>query len=238
MFRVLNVILGMLLATPAARASPYWIEYEPGNAHFPEEEGWTRHIAYGYGGAQRWFEDGALVIDSRASLGILDYYTISRPGAIDPAPGETFLLEWRLRIDEVVIDGVDLSVAIFADSKWAVGFGLGRASIRSVFEPAVSAPFSEGALHEFSLSSTDMRSYVLYIDGQEVIDGAFWLSLDSSEVGWGDDVQGNSSLSHWDYVRFGVVPEPGFSLWVLVPVVARRALRGWRGPRIRRNWHV
>ena len=54
-----------------------------------------------------------------------------------------------------------------------------------------------------------MRAYDLYIDGNLAISGSFWFSLTPSRVFWGDSIQGGASLTHWDYFRFGVVPEPG-----------------------------
>jgi hypothetical protein len=50
-----------------------------------------------------------------------------------------------------------------------------------------------------------MRSYELYIDGVLVRQGWFAHRFGGSCVTWGDGVQGEASLHHWDYVRFGVV---------------------------------
>ncbi|MEW6251388.1 MAG: hypothetical protein AB1716_12130, partial [Planctomycetota bacterium] len=58
----------LLIAAATARSSPgatYWIDYDPRRGRFPEDplEGWTR--VWGYMQAQRWLENGQLVIDSR-----------------------------------------------------------------------------------------------------------------------------------------------------------------------------
>ena len=50
--------LSCAAASPAL-AEQYWIAYEGDD--FPENEGWTRTISAG--GAERWIEDGALVLD-------------------------------------------------------------------------------------------------------------------------------------------------------------------------------
>jgi hypothetical protein len=219
MCRVLQAVVAAALAAGEARASPYEILYDPNTGLYPEQCGWTRVIDYG--GALRSFENGALGLDSRPSLGILDYYVMSRPGAIDPAPGETFVLEWGGTIDEVVFPQYpDLGVGVFADSKWAVGFELSDTTISSVFEPGVSAAFAPGVFHAFRLTSTDMRSYTLTIDGQDAITGSFWLSLWASRINWGDGIQGNSSLSHWNYLSFGCfTPEPSAGLLMLLTLL-------------------
>jgi hypothetical protein len=221
----LMVVVWVLLLLPAsaARASPYWIAYE-GN-DFPENEGWLRFT--GQGGAQRWIEDGALVIDSRADPFICDYYQRRHGGGLDPGPGETFVLQWKITVDEVKVGSSDATIALFSDDKWGVGLSISETQIWSAFEPGVSAPFTPYVAHEFELRSTDMRSYVLTIDGQPTIQGSFWLSLVSSEVSWGDDVVGSSGLAHWDYFRYGVVPEPqtGFLMAFISLFAARAATR-------------
>jgi hypothetical protein len=192
MHRVWDVGLIMLLVVGAARASPYWIEYEPANGHFPEEEGWERVTRSG--GDERWLEDGWLVLDGMANPEIQDYYQMDALDAIDPAPGEEFVLRWRIRIDELQWYH-DPAVGIFADTRWAVGFLMSLDTIESEFEDAVSAPFAPGVSHNFEFRSTDMRTYVLSIDGQPAIYGNFWYSLCDTMVLWGDGVYGGASLA-------------------------------------------
>ena len=205
MIRMLCFTTVLALAVSVGRADPYWIAYE-GN-EFPENEGWTR-ITGPLGGAQRFIENGALVLDSRASTSIVDFYRREMNGQLDPDPGELFIMQWRLKIDEVV--GLyDVVAGVFFDENWAAAFQLNEDTIFSTFEAGVSASFQPGVFHDFELRSADMRSYELYIDNVLAIQGSFWLSLQGSRVGWGDGVQGAASLSRWDYVRFGVVPEPG-----------------------------
>jgi hypothetical protein len=147
-------------------------------------------------------------------------------GALDPEPGETFVMQWRLQIDEA--HGPDVTVGVFSDDEWAVGFQLNDESIVSVFESDTSASFLPGVFHDYELRSCDMREYELYIDGTWAITGSFWLSVTESEVGWGDGVQGASSLSRWDYFRFGVVPEPtaGLSMLFMLMVGSQERSRG------------
>lgn len=214
MMRLLCFLGVLSLASSGVRADEYWIAYEGDD--FPENQGWTR-ITGPLGGAQRSIENGSLVLDSRASIRIVDAYSRELGGQLDPDPGELFIIQWRLKIEEVI--GLrDVAVAVFSDQNWAVALLMNEDTVFSVFEPGVTATFSPGVFHEFELRSGNMRSYKLYIDDVLAIDGFFWKSLSSSAVDWGDIVQGASSLSRWDYVRFGVVPEPSsgllFAFWL------------------------
>jgi len=200
---------------PVATAEEYWIAYE-GN-DFPENEGWLR---ISYGQPERWLEDGCLVIDSRGSVSWVEFYQLNMGGNLDPGPGELFVMQWRLRIDEAY--GGDITVGVYSDDKWAAAFQLYADTISSVFELDTSAPFLPDVFHEFELRSSDMRSYELYIDDELAIEGSFWLSLTESRVGWGDSVQGAASLSRWDYFRFGVVPEPSSALLLGLGLLIRR----------------
>jgi hypothetical protein len=200
----LMVVVWVLLLLPAgaARASPYWIAYE-GN-DFPENEGWLRWTAGG--GGHRSIEDGWFVLDTRASISIYDYYEIRLNGTLDPGPGETFVMQWRLLVEDDA--GRDVCIVLYSDDKWGVGFHFGRDRLWSTFEVNVNHGFEPGVAHDYELRSTDMRQYDLYLDSQLALKGSFWLSLVPSRVAWGDGTQGAASLSRWDHVRFGVVPEP------------------------------
>jgi hypothetical protein len=210
-----------LCAFPAsATAEPYWIAYE-GN-DFPENEGWA-HI-WSLPLAIRWIEDGSLVIDSRASGRTNDWYEWY-PEWMNPGPGELFVAEWRLKVDELTIGWRDPSVGVFGDDSWGVGFNFNEDTITSVFEDDVSAQFEPHVFHDFELRTADMRAYRLYIDGSLAIQGAFWDSLTLSTVLWGDTVSGGASLARWDYFRFGVVPEPASFGGIVLLLVTWHRLR-------------
>jgi hypothetical protein len=160
-----------------------------------------------YGGAQRWFEGGALVLDTRAYSLTCDWVQMNRPGEVDPGPGETFVMEWRLKVQEVnPRDQYDGDVGVSSDDAWRVGFNFRLNSVESVFENRVVATFSPYVFHDFRLVSSDMRNYVLWVDGQRAEAGVFVHLIGPSEVGWGDGVQGVTSLTHWEWFRFGVLP--------------------------------
>lgn len=218
MKRLLYLLLPIALAAAQGRASPFWVEYEPASGHWPEEEGWTR-LTYA-GGAQRALEQGTLVIDSRQSLEIADFYQLALPDQLHLEAGEAFEFQWRLMTTD--LSGPwDPGVGVFADDNWAVGFHFSQQAVFSVFEPQLSAQFTPGAYHDFVLRSDNMRAYELRVDGQLALQGSFWYSLDSSRVGWGDVTQGGASLARWGYVRLGIVPEPSgwLMLTCLLPLV-------------------
>jgi hypothetical protein len=53
-----------------------------------------------------------------------------------------------------------------------------------------------------------LAGYSLYIDGQLAYNGQFEGYETSSALIWGDGCEGATSKTSWDFVRFGVVPEP------------------------------
>jgi hypothetical protein len=137
-------------------------------------------------------------------------------------------MEWRLAVDEVYGNAprpVDPTVAICSDDGWIVGIEYGHDRIYSGFEPDVSIEYSPGVFHDYQLLSADVRTYELYMDGLLIHSGSFWEGLPGGFVAWGDGVQGARSLTHWDYVRFGVVPEPAGGLLLSCAAVCLRRIR-------------
>jgi hypothetical protein len=203
MVRVL--VIGLVLGSALCQAEAYWVEYDPSSGLFPEECGWLR-LAMG-GGAQRSFEDGALVLDGLASRDIVDCYGIQQADGIDPGPGELFVVQWRLRVD-TVIGACDPAISVAADDSRWVQLSFSESTVRSLEELSVSAEFEAGVYHDYEFRSADMRSYQLLIDGGVCLSGSFVQGLTPSAIGWGDKWHGDASLSRWQYVRFGTIPEP------------------------------
>ena len=202
MMRRIVIAFLLVAAVEVAAADEYWIAYE-GN-DFPENEGWVRHASDPPAG--RWLESGRLFIDSRADVDITENYAIYFENGLDPEQGETFVMRWRLKVNESHL--WDSGVFVKSDELWTVSFIFEEDSLVSVFERNVSAKFEPGVFHFFELRSGDMRSYELYIDDRLALEGKFFEGLFSPRVGWGDIVRGGASLAEWDYFRFGVVPEP------------------------------
>jgi len=227
MMRWLFVLVAALavLAAPAG-ADEYWITYE-GN-DFPENEGWERmwgdEHPYEGDGAIRTLADGILTMDTRFDTGVYDYAYVERPGQTDPGPGELFVMEWRALIEEEVGGpSWDTAALIASDDGWQVAMGLRPDEVISALE-SVSIPIEPGVFHDYGLTSSDMRTYELYIDGDLARAGTFWEGLTAARVSWGPVTDGVSSLSHWDYVRVGVVPEPAscFLFLLLCAIRSRR----------------
>jgi len=211
---VASLPLLLCVVAPPAAGDRYWVAYEGDD--FPENEGWER-LNFGDGPANRTLDDGVLTIDSLWSTNISDFYKMERP--LNPGPGETFVMEWRLRVNQVVDNGprlVDPGVALFSDDDWALALQFGVSGFRSGFEDNVSFVFEAAVFHDYRVRSTDMRSYALYVDDELIHNGAFWEPTTTrSRISWGDGIQGAASHHDWDYFRFGVVPEPSSSLLVL-----------------------
>jgi hypothetical protein len=214
--------LGVLVAP--AGAEQFWVSYE-GN-DLPENEGWTRHT--GAGGADRWIEDGALVIDSLHDVHIYDVAVMEH--WMDPEPGELFVAEWRLLVEEESGDQ-DPGVAIarsFEPGFVAFYFGPNLAwngldNLWWNIEP--------GVFHTYRFESYDMVDFDFFIDDELAQEGSFHApSSNQSYISFGDKLDGRASLSRWDYLRFGVVPEPSGS--VLGLAAASLALRTIRKPAI------
>jgi hypothetical protein len=230
MFRAwLNSIIAALLLAGTAWGTPYWIDWE--GADWPENQGWTRNWGNWNGqyqgpGAYRTLEDGILTYDSLYDPGVCDFYYMDRPGQMDPGAGELFVMEWRLKVDQVN-GSYDPTIGVFSDSAWVLGFEYAADHVSSVFENYATIPFIQGEFHQYRVVSPDMRNYALYIDGALAHEGAFVHVVSQSEFGWGDGVQGASSLHHWDYVRYGVIPEPsGYGVVLMWVTLWRSARRG------------
>jgi hypothetical protein len=205
------LLLPVLLSAAAAplQAAPYWVAYE-GDV-FPEQAGWERQNSPD--DSIRSIENGIFVLDTRPNEDMFDFYRIERP--IDPEPGETFIAEWRLRV-------VENNGSIYGDSGITIAPDIEGALSFRYFEDAVNStreewswPIQAGAFHTYRVESTDMRNYDLWIDELLIRSGTWDTnSLLRSFVAFGDGVFPSSSLTEWDFMRFGVVPEPG-SGWIL-----------------------
>ncbi len=199
----ISVLFAIVTLAGSAQAAPFTIAYE--GTDFPENEGWTRRTTGG--GAVRSIVDGSLVLDGREDVLISDTYT-RRDQSIQLEPGETFFAEWRFSLDEHVGPTGDAFVTITTDDgRWAsiiispteVEFRLQRERI----------DFSMAGLTTFTLYSTDFERFDLLANGHFIFEGQFRPLIGlGPRIAWGDGTQGTSSISRWDYFRFGVIPEP------------------------------
>jgi hypothetical protein len=175
-------------------------------------------------------------MDSLYDLRVYDYACRYLYGEVDPDPGELFIAEWRGMVDEVLGDHYDAAVGICSDDAWQLGFGFFSDHVESIWEDDVHIPVTVGVFHEYRLLSWDMQTYDLYIDGDLAYQGTFWQGLLASKLGWGDFVRGAASRSHWDYVRFGVVPEPCSLFMVMIGLCACARRRRVAHPSRSEGW--
>lgn len=202
----------LVSSTISARADQYWIAYE-GN-DFPENEGWTR--GFSAGGANRYIEDGALVIDSLASTDVYDDY--QWVGLTNPEAGETFVMQWRSLVEQQTT-WFDASITLARSGPPGDLTVLLGPDTVLMLDQWTEFQITPGLWHEYHLQSADMENFSLSVDGDLAISGTFQTpSILSAFVSFGDSWVGSASLSRWDYFRFGVVPEPPSDL--LIAVVA------------------
>ncbi len=216
--RLLLLLVAICIVAPAV-AEPYWIAWEGDD--FPENQGWERHWGnwdgpYEGDGAIRTLNDGVMTYDSRQDDGIFDGSIMSRPGELDPEPGEMFVMEWRLNVRELV-GSYDSSVALASDQSRILGFECAYDEIRSGYDESMTVPITPEVFHVYRVETSDMEDYAFYVDGTLVHEGTLIQSGGlQSRIAWGDGVQGAASLHDWDYFRFGVVPEPSQLLALLI----------------------
>jgi hypothetical protein len=209
MFQIVKLISAMVLGAVAAQASPFWVTWDQG---WPEGQGWS-HSTSGPP-AQRWLDDGLMYVDTRAQFGTYDQYG-QAPATLLPGPGETFVTEWRTLVYECA-PARDVGVLVEAEDQYTVNFVMNADSIYNLYEPGQGASFAPGVFHDFMLESASMRSYVLYIDGTAALQGNFFESLFPGPlVDWGN-FGGCKSLTAWDHVAYGILPEPSAAIWLLI----------------------
>jgi hypothetical protein len=208
MFR--TCLIGLTLSAFAAPAGAYYISWE-GDC-LPEEAGWTRSWGdwsghYHGTGAVRTIADGVMTMDSLYDEGIADLAEMYRP--FNPAPGELLVMEWRLAVDQVVggYPG-DPGIALFSDDWWRISFQWDEDSLFSLADPELHVAVAPGEFHDYRITSSDMRTYDLFVDGQSLHQGSFRYGGGTSTLAWGDGTQGVASLHRWDYVRIYTIPEP------------------------------
>jgi hypothetical protein len=220
--RILTILTSLVLVSGAA-AEQFWCEYDPSSGLYPEECGWDRLVMGG--GDQRSLDGGVLTLDSSAGPGVIDCYGISHP--VDLGPGESFVVEWRLRVDEV--DGaahppVKPAITVgFNGYGWAT-FAYAEGSLSSELE-STWIDFDPYVFHDYSLTTSDLLTYTLSIDGSVAHSGRLVTPCFNSAVDWGDKATGATSVSEWDYVRLGVVPEPSGALLITSACLAAIVLR-------------
>jgi hypothetical protein len=137
MKRILAVLAAGLWAC-LVQAEQFWCTYDASCGQYPEDVGWDRLTHAG--GDERSFQDGSLVLDGLSSPYLVDDYGIQRP--IELAADETLVMEWRLRVDEVV--GVaDPVMDVWSEGHGSVTLWYAESAVYSVYDGAWT-PFTSG----------------------------------------------------------------------------------------------
>lgn len=210
-------MMAFAIALPL-RADQYWVAWE-GN-DFPENEGWLRE---GTGSrASRSLLDSVMTLDSLANDNGQDFYSIY--GAADPAPGEEFVVQYRLRVNQVNWDNpnfpYDPGWSIKSADGWHAVFVMSVGELQDALTQ-IGVPFSPGDFHNWEFRSSDMRLFTLALDGEIVLSGAFVAGASGAQISWGDFAWGPTSNVDWDYFRFGTVPEASTNMSILLLLLIR-----------------
>ena len=220
-------VLGCLAVGMAsnALAAPYWVAWEGDD--FPENEGWERgHFGADGPQAERTLNNGVMTLDGLASIEIIDGYLMERP--LDPGPGEEFVAQWRLRVNEVNGNPnflYDPGVRLTSDDGWHIALVIGVDEVHSILDQE-DVGYKPWVFHAWEFRSADMRSYSLSVDGSIVHTGTLTeTGATEPQIEWGDLVGGSTSHSDWDYFRFGVVPEPTSCISLLALLCAVQGFR-------------
>ncbi len=200
-------LMGLVLTACAVPTGAYYISWQ-GDC-LPEDDGWTRVWGdwsgpYHGTGAIRTIQDGVMTMDSLYDPGVADLAEMHR--SFNPAPGELFVMEWRLAVDQAT--GPDPAVALFSDDRWVVGFTWDADRVFNMFDPGLDVLVAPGEFHNYRMTSWDMRTYAFFIDGEFIHEGPFSYGGSTSTLAWGDGTQGEASLHRWDYMRVYTIPEP------------------------------
>ncbi|MBL8877567.1 MAG: hypothetical protein JNG88_00480 [Phycisphaerales bacterium] len=200
--RAVTAWCALALASNAALADPVSIVYEGDD--YPENVGWQRFTQYG--GAERALRDGVLTLDSMSSRDIADYY--QQPWLRDPESGELFVAEFRVRVQ---------TEDLFPDNGIIIARGehFGYVELLVGYDQLIVLPhfailpLAPATWHGFTLRSSDMVDFDLFVDGALAHSGTFETeTLNRGFCGFGDGVVNASSYTEWDYARFRIIPEP------------------------------
>ena len=117
-------------------------------------------------------------------------------------------MAWRLRVDQINGFG-DPGVEISIDGHGDVFLQYcSNNRILSAGECEWVSDYAPGAFHEYALTTADLDTYVLWMDGVAVHSGPIGPPMPDSYLAWGDAAQGSASRSTWGYMRV-TVTRPG-----------------------------
>ena len=186
---------------------------------FPEEVGWERRLADTFG-AERSLNNGWLLqfVDLPAGwpgpMGNAEFY---RRSLEDFAGAEAFFLEWRVETDapRYILDrsGVPVVVSLGGTSTAHYHTTITDTRVQLFRDTAIPLAFVDiapGEPHTYRLELRGSESYAWFVDGVVVDTGVpegTYPNPDSTCV-WGVRRHSVNATTRWDYVSYGVIPEP------------------------------
>ncbi len=211
---MLRIVIALALCSGAvAGAAPYSVSYE-GNV-LPEDDGWERFHGYDDNEADRYIDNGVLVIDSMHDGQVYDYVTHDASPATAMEPGELLVVEWRTYL--AATEGRDAIFALILGD-WTEDFTLGYDHVHLGWL-RINVPVTPEVWHTYRIEMTPSYSYIFFIDAEPRVQASLFEVPDDREIiAFGDGAIGARSISHWDYVHCDVVPEPGTTVLLLVCV--------------------
>jgi hypothetical protein len=203
---------------------------------YPETVGWER---VGSEDADRWIDDGwfchflELGVWEPGPLGEADFYKRSL-GSF--AGVGTFFMEWQVETDapSSILDSSGVPVVVSAGGRSAAFYHTtitdSRVQLfRDTDIPLVFVDIEPGVPHSYRLELHGAESYAWYIDGElvdyGVPEGPY--PTESSVLNWGAQHHTFDTNCRWDYVNYGVIPEPAT---VLLFLPGAASLAWWRRP--------
>ena len=224
-----RVVLVLVLFTSVVNASVVTYEADV----FPEDTGWER---VGTFDAERWIDDGWFYQHAelgawKGEIGETDFYQRS---LADFAGAEEFFIEWRVQTDvpSSLFDHANIATVLSAAG---TGYAYYHFTItdervrllRRSSVPIVFADIQAGVPHAYRLEVYGEDLYAWYIDGQLIDSGVPVAAYPTagSVLVWGARHNVYDNNTRWDYIRYGVIPEPGTGLLLLLSsfaLIARR----------------
>jgi len=191
---------------------------------YPEDEGWVRsdrlyrsdrHLSDG------WFVQTPRIVETNGfDHGQDDFYVHALASFAD---ANTFFLEWRMDTTGLREEMFDVAPAVIVlGGISGVNYHITIARDQVLFRrdprlPSVWVDIAPGVPHDYRLELYGAELYELYIDGSlidaGVPEGAY--PTEDSRATFGARSTYVDSVTRWDYIRFGTIPEPATGLLLL-----------------------
>lgn len=214
------VCVGALI--PTVRADDVLLRYE-GNA-FPEASGWTREP---FGNPTRAIDQGEFVqfFDEPTDQ---DFYRRSLNEFVGT---QSFFAEWRMQSSA--------PASLLGQSQIPTAFVLGGSGaafyhvivadsrvqfLRDTNIPLVFVDIDPSLPHTYRIELLGDLSYTFLIDGQ-VVDRGIPEGLypyQDARIVWGARFYEPGQTVEWDYIRYGMIPEPGTISLLIFGIAAIR----------------